>query len=72
LLVVLLLDLLPPELAASTRSVRFRAVRPSFDIGPVSLRGKREHNEIALWSADHENYVGMQAQLTLADTRGIQ
>jgi len=71
LLVILLLDLLPPELAASARSLRFRAVRPSFDIGPVSLRGKREHNEIALWSADHENFVGMQAQLSLTDTRGI-
>jgi 3-methylfumaryl-CoA hydratase len=71
LLVVLLLDLLPPELAASARNLRFRAVRPSFDLGPVSLRGKRERDEIALWSADHENYVGMQAQLTLADARGI-
>jgi len=71
LLVVLLLDLLPPELAASVRDLRFRALRPSFDLGTLSLRGKREHGEIALWSADHENYIGMQAQATLADARGL-
>lgn len=67
LLMVLLLDLLPPELGASTRQLRFRAVRPSFDLGALQLRGKRAHNEIALWSADHENFLGMQAQLVLDD-----
>jgi 3-methylfumaryl-CoA hydratase len=69
LLVVLLLDLLracKPE--PPIKSLRFRAVRPTFDGAPFSLHGRHESSRVTLWSADGDDYVGMSATVTLAES----
>jgi 3-methylfumaryl-CoA hydratase len=66
LLATLLLDLLlreRPEMEFS--HFRFRALRPTFDCGLVELRAKREGRTVKFWSADHENYIGMNATATI-------
>jgi len=66
LLVLLLLDLVREhDSEARIRSFRFRAVRPTFDRGSLSLRGRREGPLMTLWSADGENTVGMSASANL-------
>lgn len=68
LLVLLLLDLLrarKPE--APIKSLRFRAVRPTFDGSAFSLHGECTGSRVTLWSADGDNYVGMSATATLGD-----
>jgi len=69
LLVTLLINLaLQQELALPIRTLRFRAVRPTFDLGSVQLRGKRDGDRLSLWSADHENFVGIRATAELGRT----
>lgn len=69
LLVLLLLDLATRH-AAPIQSIRFRAVRPTFDLGTFSVRGKLEGREVRLWSADHENCLGMSAVARLGAVTG--
>jgi 3-methylfumaryl-CoA hydratase len=62
LLVTLLLDLaLEKGAGVPLNQFRFRAVRPTFDLGPLHLRGKQEGPQVTLWSADQENCVGISA-----------
>ena len=62
LLAILLLDLFVQALPdASPTHFSFRAQRPTFALGAVCLRGKRNGSNVKLWSADHENYVGLSA-----------
>jgi 3-methylfumaryl-CoA hydratase len=66
LLVMLLLDLVRAHKpAAAIKAVRFRAMRPTFDLGAFSLHGRCEDPRVALWSADGDDYVGMSATATL-------
>lgn len=68
LLVVLLLDLLRAQKPESQlRALRFRAIRPTFDLGAFSLRGRCEGPLVSLWSADGDNSVGMSATATLRE-----
>jgi len=62
LLVTLLLNLVThhepePPLA----EVSFRAIRPTFDLGTITLSGKREGRQLSLWSTDHHRFVGLRA-----------
>ena len=66
MLVTLLLDLLRRELPdAPLRALRFRAIRPTFDLAPVQLCGKRDGSKVQLWTTDSERFVGMSAVATL-------
>lgn len=68
LLVTLLLDLaLEKGAGIPLVRFRFRAVRPTFDSGPVRLCGRHEGREVTLWSADHENCVGISATAVRGD-----
>jgi 3-methylfumaryl-CoA hydratase len=70
LLVILLLDVLTrhvPE--ADMRSVRFRAIRPTFESAEVSLQAQQLGNEIHLWSSDQDGYVGVSATAQLNTVR---
>ncbi len=68
LLVILLLDLVraqQPE--PHVKAVRFRALRPTFDLGALSLHGRRDGSLATLWSADGDGYLGMSATATLRE-----
>jgi len=68
LLATLLLDLVQREQpGAQIAKFKFRAQRPTCDLGPLHLHAKRDGNTVQLWSADHENYVGMTASVELRD-----
>jgi 3-methylfumaryl-CoA hydratase len=63
LLVTLLLDLFSrSQPGVPLTRFSFRAVRPTLDLGPFQLRGKRTGRNVALWSADHENRLSMSAE----------
>jgi 3-methylfumaryl-CoA hydratase len=67
LLATLLLDLLQAVLPeARVASYDFRAIRPSFDTTPLQLCGKRKDRTVSLWTADHNDQLGMQATASLA------
>ncbi|MDB5969675.1 MAG: acyl-CoA dehydrogenase [Hydrocarboniphaga sp.] len=66
LLVTLLLDLvLREQPGLPIAQFRFRAVRPTFDLGSVQLCGQRDGDTVKLWSADDEHCIGMSASLVL-------
>jgi 3-methylfumaryl-CoA hydratase len=66
LLVTLLLDLLVQQVpAGSLRTLRFRAVRPTFDLSPVQLCARRNGPQADLWTVDGESFIGMSAVATL-------
>jgi 3-methylfumaryl-CoA hydratase len=66
LLVTLLLDLMAREAPAEPlASLRFRAVRPTFDSSPVQLYGRRSDRQVDLWTADADNFIGVSAVATL-------
>ena len=44
---------------------KFRAVRPTFDSHPFTLRGRRSGKQLLLWSEDHEGYLCMKAEATI-------
>jgi 3-methylfumaryl-CoA hydratase len=69
LLATLLLDLALEQLPVDPAVVQFqfRAVRPTFDSGPMQLCGKREGRQVTLWSAGHDHYVGMSARAMLGE-----
>jgi len=67
LIATLLMDLLrrhAPE--APVASLRFRAVRPTFDRHPLKLNGRRDGNRVKLWAQDREGWLTMDAEATLA------
>ena len=69
LIATLLTDLVRRE-APARRLARFafKAVRPTFDLHPFTVNGRPsgDGREVALWAADHEGFLTMQAEATLA------
>jgi 3-methylfumaryl-CoA hydratase len=66
LLAILLLDLaaqIRPGIAIT--QFRFRASRPTIDLGPIRLGGKCAGSEMTLWSSDLDNVVGLRASAML-------
>ena len=66
LIATLLMDLLrhhAPE--AEVATFRFKAVRPTFDLQPFRINGRREGNDVKLWAQDHEGWLTMDAAATL-------
>ncbi|MDP1655232.1 MAG: MaoC family dehydratase N-terminal domain-containing protein [Hylemonella sp.] len=62
LIATLLLDLLRRELPdAHVKRFSFKAVRPTFDIHPFTVCGKRDGQTVTLWGRDHEGWLTMQA-----------
>ena len=68
LIATLLLDLLRREAPdAQVAAFRFKAVRPTFDLHPFKLNGRREGREVRLWAQDHEGWLTMDGVATLKD-----
>jgi 3-methylfumaryl-CoA hydratase len=68
LLAMLLLELVRAhQPAPPIKALRFRAMRPTFDLGAFSLHGRCEGPRVSLWSADCDDYVGMSATATLGE-----
>jgi 3-methylfumaryl-CoA hydratase len=68
LIATLLMDLLrrhAPD--AQVAGFRFKAVRPTFDLNPFRLNGRREGSQVRLWAQDHEGWLTMDATATLKD-----
>ncbi|MBS0434522.1 MAG: MaoC family dehydratase N-terminal domain-containing protein [Proteobacteria bacterium] len=68
LIATLLMDLVrrhAPD--AQVTSFRFKAVRPTFDLHPFRVNGRREGNEVKLWAQDHEGWLTMDAVAVLKD-----
>jgi 3-methylfumaryl-CoA hydratase len=66
LIATLLMDLLrrnAPD--ARVASFRFKAVRPTFDLHPFKVNGRRDGNHVKLWAQDHEGWLTMDAEATL-------
>ena len=66
LIATLLMDLLrhhAPE--AKVATFRFKAVRPTFDLHPFCVNGRRDGNDVKLWAQDHEGWLTMDAAATL-------
>ncbi|MCW5637111.1 MAG: MaoC family dehydratase N-terminal domain-containing protein [Rubrivivax sp.] len=69
LIATLLMDLVrrhAPE--AQVAGFRFKAVRPTFDLHPFKVHGRREGTEVRLWAHDHEGWLTMDATATLNPT----
>ncbi|MFO1181108.1 MAG: MaoC family dehydratase N-terminal domain-containing protein [Ottowia sp.] len=69
LIATLLLDLLRRQLPqAQVARFEFRAVRPTFDLHPFSVHGRPspDGKTVELWAQDHEGWLTMQGQATLA------
>ena len=69
LIATLLLDLLRRSLpGAQVLTFDFRAVRPTFDLHPFAVHGKRsaDGKTVELWAQDHEGWLTMQGTATLA------
>ena len=43
----------------------FRAMRPTFDLAPLAMHGKREDGRLTLWSTNPDQYIAMRASATL-------
>ena len=66
LIATLLMDLLRRQLpGADVAAFRFKAVRPTFDLHPFRVNGRREGREVKLWAQDHEGWLTMDAVATL-------
>lgn len=66
LLATLLLDLVGAQ--AKDKRVgkfSFRAVRPTFDNAAFTVSGKREGDQVNMWTIDHEGFAGMTAKVVL-------
>ncbi len=68
LIATLLMDLVRRHAPAATvRSFRFKAVRPTFDLHPFRVNGRPQPDgSVALWAQDHEGWLTMDATATLA------
>jgi len=68
LLVTLLLDLKRQHLSDSTLAkFKFRAVRPTFDDASFTVAGKKDGNQLSLWSADNSGALCMTIKAELKD-----
>jgi 3-methylfumaryl-CoA hydratase len=68
LIATLLMDLLRRELpAAEVAGIRFKAVRPTFDLQPFRVSGALQDDgrTVHLWAQDHEGWLTMDATATL-------
>ena len=68
LIATLLMDLVrrhAPD--AEVASFRFKAVRPTFDLHPFKVHGRREGAEVKLWAQDHEGWLTMDASAVLKE-----
>jgi 3-methylfumaryl-CoA hydratase len=68
LIATLLMDLLrrsAPD--AQVATFRFKAVRPTFDLHPFKVNGRRDGNEVKLWAQDHDGWLTMDATATLKE-----
>ena len=68
LIATLLMDLLRRQLPdAEVASFRFKAVRPTFDLNAVHVRGQPQADgkTIRLWASDHEGWLTMDATAVL-------
>lgn len=66
LIATLLMDLVrrhAPQ--AQVTGFRFKAVRPTFDLHPFKVNGRRDGNEVKLWAQDHEGWLTMDATAVL-------
>ena len=66
LIATLLMDLVrrnAPD--AEVAGFRFKAVRPTFDLHPFKVNGRREGKLVKLWAQDHEGWLTMDASATL-------
>ena len=69
LIATLLVDLVRRHVpSARMATFQFRAVRPTFDLHPFRLNGRpsADGKTIDLWACDHEGWLTMLAQATLA------
>jgi 3-methylfumaryl-CoA hydratase len=69
LIATLLLDLLRRQLPdAQLASFQFKAVRPTFDGRPMTVRGQpaADGRSVRLWACDHEGWLTMDATAVLA------
>jgi len=67
LLASLILELIAAQLPeAVITSFKFRAMRPSFDTHPFQVCGKRNGEQLSLWTADHQGQLCMSATATIA------
>ena len=51
---------------SSIKQFSFRAQRPLFDTDSLSVCGKREGDEVKLWTRSHDGFVGMSATAQLS------
>ena len=68
LIATLLMDLLRRRMPdADVASLRFKAVRPTFDLHPLRVFGapQPDGETVRLWAADHEGWLTMDATATL-------
>jgi len=66
LIATLLLDLLhrhAPD--AELATFRFKALRPTFDLHPFKISGRRDGPAVRLWAQDHAGWLTMEADATL-------
>ncbi|MEN1579699.1 hypothetical protein AAIH51_15190 [Pseudomonas aeruginosa] len=49
----------------AVRDFEFRAMRPTFAPGPIRLCGRRDGQQLQLWSLDQDGFVGMSARATV-------
>jgi 3-methylfumaryl-CoA hydratase len=70
LIATLLMDLLRRERPqANVTRFEFRAVRPTFDLNPFSVRGEpaADGKSVHLWAEDHEGWLTMDATAELGE-----
>ena len=68
LIATLLVDLVRRQVPAGfIKSLTFKAVRPSYDLHPFKLSGQpsADGKSVRLWAQDHEDWLTMQASVTL-------
>lgn len=66
LIATLLLDLVRRHApAADVATFRFKAVRPTFDLHPFQVHGRRDGAALKLWARDHDGWLTMDAEATL-------
>lgn len=65
-IVTLLMDLLRRNTDTPVANLRYRAVRPLFDTAPFTSHGRPKPGGAALWAADPEGALAMQAEVGFA------
>ena len=68
LIATLLMDLLRRQMPqADVATFKFKAIRPTFDLNPFRVNGRRSDDgrSVHLWAHDHEGWLTMDATATL-------